>query len=122
MNLFSKTITLLSLAAALSGSAFAKSAKFEGSIPLQGKSKSEYGGLAKVTLQEAIAIATKGNTGKILEAVLEKDSGFLVYEIEVQNPDRSKKEFLIDAGNGKILDVKEQAAKSSKEDDDEDSE
>jgi hypothetical protein len=94
--------------------------KIEGTVPVAGKSKSDYPSLAKISLQDAIGIASKESSGKIVEAVLEKETGFLVYEVEVLAADRSKKEFVIDAGTGKILHVKERAPKSVNGDDDED--
>ncbi|MBL7715129.1 MAG: PepSY domain-containing protein [Bdellovibrionales bacterium] len=98
---------------------FAKSrTTIEGSISVKGKSKSEYSSLAKISLQDAIAIATKSAPGKVIEAALDREDGFLVYEIEViATP--GKKELLIDAGNGKILLTKE---KGKSTDDDEDEE
>ena len=76
---------------------------FTGSISLVGKSKSHYLELAKITLQEAVAIATKTTSGKVIEAALDKENSFLVYEIELVMPDHSRREVLIDAGNGQIL-------------------
>ncbi len=90
----------------------------QGSIAVKGKSKSEYLPLAKLTVQDAIAIATKTTSGKVTEAALDKEDGFLVYEVEVLMPNQTRKELLIDAGDGKILLTKEKNKKSSKDDDD----
>lgn len=92
-------------------------AAIQGSIAIKGKSKSEYSSLAKISLQDAIAAAGKSTSGKVTEAALDKENGFLVYEIEVTMPDQSRKELLIDAGDGKILLTKEKNKKNSKEDD-----
>ena len=91
--------------------------KIEGSIPLKGKSKSEYSSLAKISLQEATAIALKQVPGKIVEAALEKEDGFLVYEVDVLTESRDKKEFLIDAGTGKVLLIKDPTSKDDDEND-----
>jgi uncharacterized membrane protein YkoI len=90
----------------------------QGSISIKGKSKSEYQSLAKISVQEAISIATKSTSGKVTEAALDKETGYLVYEVDVLMPDQSRKELLIDAGDGKILLTKEKNKKNSKEDDD----
>jgi uncharacterized membrane protein YkoI len=91
--------------------------KIEGSISLKGKLKGEYSSLAKISLQEAIAIAMKQTSGNVAEAALEQEDGFLVYEVEIQPSGSRKKEFLIDAGNGNILHVKEPSAKTDGEND-----
>lgn len=94
----------------------------QGSIAIKGKPKSEYLPLAKLTVQDAISIATKTTSGKITEAALEKEDGFLVYEVEVLMPDQTRKELLIDAGDGKILLAKENRKSKKDVDDDEDNE
>ena len=91
----------------------------QGSIAVKGKSKSEYSSLAKITLQDAIAAATKSTSGKVLEAAIDRDNGFLVYEVKVLMPDQTKKEIIVDAGNSKILLTKDKKS-VSEEDDEED--
>lgn len=100
--------------------AFAKDkASFQGSISTKGKSKSEYSTLAKISLQDAIAVATKTTSGKVIEAGLDSESGFLVYEIEVSMPDRTRKELLIDAGDGRVLHTKDEKNNSEDEEENE---
>jgi len=103
--------------AAFSAIALAKP-KFEGTISVKGKAKSEYSSLAKISLQEAISIATKQASGKIVEAALEDEDDFLVYEVEILTTQSGKKEFLIDAGSGKVLHVKERSPKSDDDEND----
>lgn len=76
-------------------------------------------GLAKdkISLQEAIGIATKEIPGQVTEAALEKDKGIQVYEIEITAKDQSHKKITIDPLNGKLL-----AVKSKTDDSDEDEE
>lgn len=105
----------------VSRDAFAKGrAAIQGSISVKDKAKSEYSALAKISIQDAVSAATKTTSGKVTEAALDREDGFLVYEVEVQMPDQTRKELLIDAGNGKVLFTKEKNAKKSKEDDEED--
>ena len=98
--------------------AFAKTPKIQGTIPTEGHSKSEYSSLAKISLEEATKIALKQASGKVVEAALEEEKGFLVYEVEVIGSNKARKEFLIDAGNGQILHVKEREHRSTDDDDD----
>lgn len=95
---------------------------FKGTIPLKGISKSKYSSLAKISLQDAIGIAIKTTSGKVTEAALEKEDGYLVYEIEVTMSDKTRKELIIDAGNGKVLEIEEKNKKNEKENDNEDDE
>ena len=95
---------------------------FQGSVPVSGKKRGEYPAMAKLSLQDAVATAVKTTAGTVTEAALDKENGFLVYEIDVVMPDQSRKELLIDAGDGKVLLTKEQHKRSpaDEEEDDED--
>lgn len=115
-------IVALVLCASLGSLTFARAKNkpaIQGSISLKGKSNPDYSELAKISLQDAIAAAIKSTPGKVTEAALDKEDGFLVYEIEMTMPDQNRKELLIDAGDGKILLVKEKNKKKSEDDDDE---
>lgn len=94
-------------------------AKILGSISIQGKSKKDYAALAKISLQEAIALASKAVPGKVIEVSLDGEDGFLVYELEIMGTDQVKKEVLLDAGNGKTLLVKEDKKHDEENDEDE---
>lgn len=100
---------------------FAKNGqKIQGSLSVHGKSKKDYPAIAKISLQEAIAIVGKDHPGKVIEVSLDSEDEFLVYEFEILGSDQKKKEILVDAGNGKTLLVK--GAKKDSDDDDEDNE
>lgn len=75
----------------------------KGSISVGKERSSTYASKAKITMIEAISIASKNSDGKVIEVALEKEDGFLVYEVEVLGKDGKKSELLIDAGNGSIL-------------------
>lgn len=53
---------------------------------------------AKITIQQAIAIAEAEIGGKASEVELDNEDGNLVYEVEI-----GEKEVVIDAVNGKVL-------------------
>lgn len=97
----------------LSGISFAKEHKIQGSIQLKGKETHEYTTLAKISLQEAMVRASAVVPGKFVEIVLEEEDGFLIYEAEIVTPDNTRKEIVIDAGNGAVLLVKEKDKKKT---------
>ncbi len=75
----------------------------DGSIRTQNVSKKDYPGLAKISLQEAISTATKKFPGKAIEAELESEDGFLIYEVKVMSSDKATTKVFVDAGNSNIL-------------------
>ncbi len=93
-----------------------------GTVPVQGKCNSGLWGLAKISITEAIATAAKETSGKVTEAFLDCEHGFLVYEIKVLAPNQTKKEVLIDSGTGKLLLIKNINASTSHDDEEEDDE
>ena len=80
-----------------------------GSIKVREFHKNEDSNLAKVTLQDAVAAATKTVPGKAIEAELESEDGFLVYEVKIVSPDKKVTEVLVDAGNSAILGTKKES-------------
>ena len=86
---------------------FAKETKIQGSIPITKENKVEYTQLAKLSIQDAMAKSNKILPGKIVEIVLEEENGFLVYEAEIIGTDKSRKELVMDAGTGAVLQIKE---------------
>ena len=58
----------------------------------------KYQSLAKITPEQAIAVAEAAIGRKAKEVELENENGNLVYEVEI-----GKKEVIVDAGNGKVL-------------------
>ena len=75
----------------------------DGSIKVGNFQKNEHPNLAKVTLQDAITVATKNVPGKAIGAELESEDGFLVYEVKVVSVDRKVTDVYVDAGNSKVL-------------------
>jgi hypothetical protein len=92
-----------------SGTAFGDEAETEienGSILVQ--QIYDYPHLAKINMNDAMDIALAKISGDILKAELDKENGFLVYEILVATPERTISEITVDAGNGQILLVEEE--------------
>lgn len=75
-----------------------------GSIKIT-KSASPLSSLAKISMKDASKNALLKNPGKVLSSILENEDGFLVYAVTIASNDHKIHEVLIDAGNGKLLDV-----------------
>jgi len=80
----------------------------KGTISVTGKIKSEYAKLAKISLQESLVIATKSLPGQVIEAVLDQEQSYLIYEIEIITTNQKIKEIIIDAGDGHVLLIKKE--------------
>lgn len=80
-----------------------------GTINVRCRPVSEYSSYAKITLQNAISIATKNTPGKVIEATLNSKDGYLIYEIDLFLANKSNREILIDAGDGSILLIKDKS-------------
>ncbi|MEO5970539.1 MAG: PepSY domain-containing protein [Bdellovibrionia bacterium] len=75
-----------------------------GSIKVEKFDKKADVNLAKVTIQDALNVAMKEvNNGKVIDAELKAENGYLVYEIEIVTPDKKVTRVLVDAGNSKVL-------------------
>ena len=79
-------------------------APIRGTIQLQqeGEQQTTYSSLAKITLQQATAIASNAQSGNISKAELQNEDGFLVYNVVVSQ-NKKIHEIKVDAGNGSIL-------------------
>ena len=75
----------------------------EGSIQIRKGKKPALHEMARITILKAIDIATARFEGTALEAELETEDGYLVYEVGVSTADGVVMEIVIDAGNGSIL-------------------
>lgn len=100
LSLFLSTIGLLAIS---NNAAYAKDLEKDGSIKVSKFKKTEYSDKAKISLQDAISAATKKVPGKAIEAELESEDGFLVYEVKVMSADKNITEVYVDAGNSAIL-------------------
>ena len=82
-----------------------------GSIAVDKSKKADIGNLAKISIQDAISIAKKSVDGNVIEAALEIEDGYLLYEVEIVAEDRTRHEVLVDAGNGAVLKLKQKKPK-----------
>lgn len=86
-----------------SSASWANDKNVKGSIPLPAASKTPLHSLAKLSLSDAVAIGARESNGKVVEAFLSSESGFLVYVVVAAGSSDSNTELLVDAGNGQVL-------------------
>jgi uncharacterized membrane protein YkoI len=58
---------------------------------------------ARVTSEEAAKLAVTATKGKILATKLDDENGYLIWEVDVLDPQGKQTELMIDAGNGRLL-------------------
>ena len=76
----------------------------KGSIRPTGEVKpTDLPALAKISFQQALAIALKTAPGGVIKAELEVEDGNLMYSFEIVGSDKMITEVEIDAGNGQVL-------------------
>jgi uncharacterized membrane protein YkoI len=94
----------------------------QGTVRLQqeGEQQATYSTLAKITLQQAMTIASNAQSGKISKAELQNEDGFLVYNVVVVSQDKRIHEVKVDAGNGSILRIDVDSADREAEHEDSD--
>jgi len=85
------------------GISFSEEASFKSSIKLDNKDKSEYIDRVKISFKEALFIAFKNVSGKLIEIELDDEEGYLVYEIEIVNSNYEVIEVVLDPVTGEIL-------------------
>jgi uncharacterized membrane protein YkoI len=92
---------------ALGGTAIsAEQANPAGSIQIKNEEEAGFASMAKVSMDSAINAALKEVQGKVLRAELENENGYLVYGIEIATTGHQIVEVNVDAGDGKILKVR----------------
>lgn len=69
---------------------------------------------AKVTVEQAIKIATEKVAGKVIEAELEKKHGKAVWEVEIVGEDGKVTEVHVDADSGAVVAAEEKKEKEHK--------
>jgi len=80
----------------------------------ESKETVEMAAKAKVTIDEAIKIASEKVPGKVVEAELEKKHDTLVWEVEVVTAENEVLEVHIDAESGAVIDVEDEKSKKDK--------
>lgn len=71
-------------------------------VPENTESQSEFVKLARVTQQQAEAAALTVQPGQVVQAKLDDEDGYLVWQIDVKH-DKGTTEIAVDAGNSKVL-------------------
>ncbi len=61
--------------------------------------------LARISSVDAAEIAARAMPGDVVETLLENENGYLVWKVETVSFGRPEVEFMIDAGNGRLLAV-----------------
>lgn len=74
-----------------------------GSIRLKNDNASVMASKAVIDIDQATNIARTALPGQVIEAKLDDEHGFLVWEVEVINKQRGETQLKIDAGNGRLL-------------------
>lgn len=74
-----------------------------GSIWAGGADEHALAGMAKIEALDAINTVNRESPGRIIELALEKENGYLVWEVTREDADGREVELAVDAGNGQIL-------------------
>lgn len=72
--------------------------------------------LAKISYRDAVKTALAKTPGGVLEVELEDEDGYLVFCVEVVSAKGEIMEYVIDAGNGAVLEAGEEEEKEDKDD------
>ena len=96
-------VLLTSLAMLILPSARVLADDFTGSIKVGIGKGDEYPNLAKVSLEEAVKAALTKVPGKAVKAELDREDGYLIYEVKIVSPDKKEHEVMVDAGTKEIL-------------------
>ena len=75
--------------------------------------------LAKISYQDAVKTALAETPGGVLEVELEDEDGYLVFCVEVVTGKGEVLEYVIDAGNGAVLEAEEEEDKEDEDDEEE---
>jgi uncharacterized membrane protein YkoI len=76
-----------------------------GSIRVKDQSEAALAAQAEVSSGEAAGIAQKALPGKVVEARLDDENGYLVWEVDLIDGQGQETQAKIDAGNGRLLAV-----------------
>ena len=90
--------------------------KIEGTIRVEKKDQkkkknTELIEWAKISLQDAVAIALKDTPGKVTSAKLKIRHHFLIYHVKISTGQKTAIDFFVDAGSGSILDLDDEDGK-----------
>ncbi len=60
-------------------------------------------GQVKISIEEAIKIAKQKIDGQVFEAELEKENDYLVWDIDILDKNKMKREVIVDPVTGEVL-------------------
>lgn len=103
MSKFKVTGAVIATAAILSSGGYAQTNGTEGTISVSGKQEKDYPNLAKISMVEAIETANAEVPGKAVEADLDDERNFLVYEVKIVTDDGNTQKVVVDAGEKRVL-------------------
>ena len=78
------------------------------------KEKAAMAATAKVTIDQAIKVASEKVQGTVIETELERKHGKLVWEVEIVTPENKIMEVHVDAESGTVIDVEEKQAEKER--------
>lgn len=111
MNL--KTLAVVGLSAlSFATASWAHEANVKGTIPFV--KNTPLHSLAKVSISEAVSTAERESKGKVVEAFLSHDNGFVTYTVVAASSDQTVTEFCVDAGTGQVLSRRTEKAQLGK--------
>ena len=87
-------------------------------VPENTESQADFAKLARISQQEAEAAALAVQPGQIVQAKLDDEEGFLVWQIDVKHG-KGTTEIAVDAGNSKVLAAEAEEDDGSERDGDE---
>lgn len=69
-------------------------------------SNQPYSRYSRISIEDAMSIATEQIPGEVVKVELDREDGILIYEIEIINTQGIKYEIEIDAQTGRILNMR----------------
>lgn len=87
-------------------------------VPEDIETQADFAKLARVTQQEAEAAALAVQSGQVVQAKLDDEDGYLVWQIDVKHA-KGTTEIAVDAGNSKVLAAEAEEDDGNEQDGDE---
>ena len=87
-------------------------------VPEDTETQADFAKLARVTQQEAEAAALAVQPGQVVQAKLDDEDGYLVWQIDVKHA-KGTTEIAVDAGNSKVLAAEAEEDDGNEQDGDE---
>lgn len=69
-------------------------------------SNQPYSRYSRISIEDAISIATEQVPGEVIKVELDRENGLFIYEVDIVNAQGIKYEVEIDAQTGRILNIR----------------